>query len=89
MATLESPLKFICSISCMLQGEMGPDGAKGERGEPGMTVSGDPLGQPRSEEADKQQTHTALRKSIFAFGSVLHLCFKFRRTKSDSMSARR
>lgn len=23
----------------VLQGEMGPDGAKGERGEPGMTVS--------------------------------------------------
>lgn len=46
MATLESPLKFICGISSMLQGEMGPDGAKGERGEPGMTVSGDPLGQP-------------------------------------------
>lgn len=26
-------------IAVHLQGEMGPDGAKGERGEPGMTVS--------------------------------------------------
>lgn len=41
MDTLGNPLKFICSLSSMLQGEMGPDGAKGERGEPGMTVSGD------------------------------------------------
>lgn len=37
----------------MLQGELGPDGAKGDRGEPGMTVSA------RSEDAEtKQHTHT-------------------------------
>lgn len=46
MDMLGNTFKFICSLSPMLQGEMGPDGAKGERGEPGMTVSGDPLGQP-------------------------------------------
>lgn len=49
MDTLGNPLKFICSLSSMLQGEMGPDGSKGERGEPGMTVSGDPLGPPHSD----------------------------------------
>lgn len=43
----------------MLQGEMGLDGAKGERGELGMTVSGEPSDHPHSEEADnKPQTHT-------------------------------
>lgn len=49
MDTLGKPLKFICSRSSMLQGEMGADGVKGERGEPGMTVSGDPLGPPHSD----------------------------------------
>lgn len=45
---------------------MGPDGAKGERGEPGMTVSGEPSDQPRSEEADdKQQTHTLGEEAIY------------------------
>lgn len=71
---------------------MGPDGAKGERGEPGMKVSGEPSDQPRSEEADNKQqthTHTLLVKRQFAFRSLLHLYFKFRRTKSDSTSARR
>lgn len=71
METLGNSLKFICSISSMLQGEMGPDGAKGDRGEPGMTVSGEPSGQPHSEEADnKQQTHTLLMKSHFAQCSI-------------------
>lgn len=79
MDTLGNPLKFICSLSSMLQGEMGPDGAKGERGEPGMTVSGDPMAPP----------HSDARFPCFAFHSVLRLYFKFRRTKSDSTSAQR